>query len=139
MASINKVIKSTLKRTHSSKKIKTPIDYTPLLAFKATTAVCNKSQANPDAPIYSSWDNSLYIPCTCFSFREKAKISHRGVFHDTPEEKKQAIEDFFSAKDSCLACKPENPPTIDACSCMVAVEYAELIAIPGILYQCLPQ
>ena len=95
MASINKVIKSTRQRPHSSKKIEPRIDYTPLLAFKATTGVCSESQANPGAPIYSSWDNSLYIPCTCFSYREKAKISHRDVFHDTPEEKKQAIDDFF--------------------------------------------
>ena len=128
MALISKAMKSTIKRTQSSRKMKILFDYNPLLAFKATTAVCNKSQANPGAPIYSSWDNSWYIPCTCFSFREKAIISHRGVFHDTAEEKEKAIDDFFSAKDGCLACKSERPPTIDACSCMVAVEYAELIA-----------
>jgi len=126
--SMNKVRKSTRKRPPSSKKIKTPIDYTPLLAIEANTAVCNKSQANPAALIYSTWDNSWYIPCTCVSFREKAIISHRGVFHDTAEEKDKALEDFFLAKDSCLACKPETPPTKDECTCMLAVEYAELIA-----------
>ena len=131
MATINNVIKSTRKREHSSKNRKTPsgkIGYTPILKVKAITAVCHKAQANPGAPIYSEWDTSWYIPCTCFAFRLDAIRSHRGVFHHTSEEKRKVIDDFFSAKDSCLACKPEKPPTREACTCRQVVEYAKLIS-----------
>ena len=131
MASSNKFNKSTRKRTHNQKKSKDhsgTIDFNPLLAVAATTAVCNKAEANPGVPIYSAWDNSWYIPCTCFSFRKHSIRSQSGVFHDSTEEKDKALDDFFSAKDSCLACKPEKLPTIAACSCILVVEYAKLIS-----------